>query len=170
MNKRRKDERAVEAPAMMIVIPVLVVLVLTLIDVGNMVRIRMTVENIARDTARSAAADGGNFNARTNTIGGEWDDINRDALWRNGRCTLSDCIDGRQATLECNQVTPANGGSTYNANVAQRAGDLISCTAYYPYEAINKGLLNSPLGLGMGSLLKPFTITQTARAETGTNG
>lgn len=168
--RTRGDERAVEAPAMMIVIPALVVLVLALIDIGNMMRVRMVVENLARDTARNAAADGGNYNARTNTIGGEWDDMALKAVFKNGHCRISRCLNNKAATLNCKQITPAGGGGVYTSNVANEAGDIVSCTLYYPYKPINAALLNSVMGLGMGRLLHDFTITESARAETGVNG
>lgn len=160
LNRRHGDreERGAEALAMLIVVPFLVVLVLALIDVGNMMMTRMVVENLARDTARSAAADGGNDNPRTNMLGQPWDVHAFKQLWKNGHCVPSACIGGQKPSLTC---TPT---------IAQQAGDLITCTVNYPFKPINGDLLSGPLGLGMGHLLKPFTITVSARAETGSQG
>ncbi len=166
----RADERGVEIPAMIIVLPVLMVLVLGLIDVGMAVRTRIVVENITRDAVRQAAADGGNFNPRTNQDGVPRDALALRALWGDRGCQPSGCLPGQRPTIDCTLVTPAGGGPSYRSNVAQRAGDVITCTTFYPYKAINKALLDGPLGLGIGSMLRVFTVTSSARAETGANG
>lgn len=173
---RRKDEKAAEAVAMIFVIPVLVILVLGLIDVGMMFRARMLVENIARDAVRGAAADGGVYNPRTNTTGVDWETWAEDRLYKNHKCTIGQCADGQVPTIDCN----GHGGSTdagmetptgghYTGNVVNMAGDTITCVIDYPYKPINGALLNGPLGLGIGTLLKPFHIEVTARSETGDN-
>lgn len=164
--RRAREERGVEAAAMLIVLPVLVVLVLALIDVGQIVRTRMLVENVARDTARQAAADGGNYNPRTNTTGREWSRVGYRSLYADGSCTFSACRGNQKPVIDCETITRPN-GSTYRSNVAGQAGDLITCNVSYPYKPINGPLLNSPFGLGFGSLLKPFDVSASARAETG---
>ena len=166
---QRRDERGIETVATLIMIPFLFVLVMGLVDIGLMFRARMAVESIARDAARGAAADGGNYWARTNSLGDEWDDWAKSRMWSNrSGCTISRCLDNEQVSVNCRQVTPLGGGTPRNFNVAQQAGDVITCTVYYPYKGYNKGLLDSPFGLGMGSFLKPFDISVSARAETGT--
>lgn len=152
---------------MIFVIPVLVVLVLALIDVGMMFRTRMVVENIARDAVRNAAADGGNLNPRTNTIGGPWDEYALDRLWDGHACTVGACKDGDEPSVDCTRLTSASGAPMGHGNVARKAGVVITCTVHYPYKPINGALLNSPIGLGMGSLLKEFNFEVSARAETG---
>lgn len=157
---RRRDERAVETAAMLIVLPILIVLVLTLIDVGLSLRTRMLVENAARDGARGVAADGGNYNPRTasnNLPAGGWSDVVMGELWDGTGCRFSRCSE--RPTVNC---TP---------QVVAQSGDIVSCQVTYFPKAINGGLLNSPLGLGMGALLpETITITAQARAETGDNG
>lgn len=162
----RRDERGAEAVAMIFVIPVLVVLVLGLVDVGVMFQNRMAVENVVRDAARNAAADGGNYNKRTNSTGKQWDDVAFRTLYSGNKCQLGSCQPGKRPTVNCTKITSVSGG-VYNSNTVARAGDVITCRATYPYKPINGPLLNGPLGLGIGTLLKPFTFEVSARSETG---
>lgn len=167
ISRNRDDERGVEAVAMLIVIPVLCVLIFALIDIGMMIRTRVAVENVARDTVRRAASDGGNFNPRTNPYGKAWDTIALDTLYKSGKCTQSKCTS--KPTVNCRRVTPPT-GAAYTSNTVRKSGDLLTCTVTYPYKPINGALLNSKMGLGFGKMLGPFTVTMTARAETGTQG
>lgn len=166
MRRVRNEESGVETMAMLIVLPVIVVLILALVDVGYMMRTRMVVENAARDAARGAAADGGNYWSRTNHTGIAWDTRLYRQLYA-GHCTTSQCSGA--PSVSCTRITNASGG-VYSSNVAQHSGDIITCTVYYPYRGFNQGLLNSPFGLGMGKLIRPFTVTASARAETGVQG
>ena len=155
IRNRKPDERGAEIAAMLFVLPVLLVLVIGLIDIGFALRTRMLVENAARDGARGVAADGGNLNPRTNSNGVAWNNRVRNQLW-NGSCTMSNCSGA--PTVTC---TP---------EVVNRSGDMVSCTIVYSYRGLNADLLNSPMGLGMGSFIKPFTVTSSARAEVGRTG
>lgn len=166
--RNRDDERGVEAIAMIIVVPVLCVLIFALLDIGLMVRARVSVENINRDTVRRAAADGGNYNPKVNTSKKTWDSIALGTLWKDGKCTQSKCT--AKPTVNCKQVTLVTGPVLSNSNVAYQAGDLITCKIHYPYKPINGALLNGPLGFGFGKMLGPFDIVTSARAETGTRG
>jgi Flp pilus assembly protein TadG len=168
MARHRRDERGVETIAMIIVIPVLCVLIFALLDIGLMLRARVSVESIARDTVRSAAADGGNYNKRTNTIGRRWDAVALSSMYVSGKCTQSNCSGA--PTVSCRTVRSASNGAVYISDVAYKAGDLITCKVTYPYKPINSALLNGPLGMGFGKMLGPFTIQVSARAETGTQG
>jgi hypothetical protein len=166
-RRRRKDERGAEAVAMIFVIPVLIVLVLALVDVGMMFRSRMLVENITRDAARNAAAEGGNFNPRTNYSGKAWDDSAFQRLYREGKCTVGNCKEGKVPSVDCTFQSTPEGSPLPKSNVVRKAGDIVTCKTYYPYKAINSELLNGPIGLGMGTLLKEFNVDVSARAETG---
>lgn len=168
LKRTRKDERGVEAAAMIFVLPVLIILVIGLIDIGWMIKTRMVVQNIAQDAVRAAAADGGNWNPRTNDQGTAWDQWALNRLWDGSHCTQSSC--DRRPTVNCAQVTLVGETAPRGLQMAPRAGDLISCTVVYPYKPINEPLLNSPMGLGIGSMLKDFTITVSYRSEVGTAG
>lgn len=168
--RKTRDERGAETVAMLFVIPVLIVLVLALIDVGMMFRARMLVENVYRDAARGAAADGGNMNPRTNTMGDvAWDQWGYTRLYDGSKCRIAACKpDAGPPTIDCQTLTsPSN--AEFRGNVAPQAGWLITCSGHYPYKPINSALLNGPLGLGFGRLLKEFDVEVSARAETGAN-
>lgn len=174
-RKSRREESGMETIAMVIVIPFIVVLIFALIDIGRLFQTRMLVDNIARDTVRQVAVDGGDYNPRTNTIGHSWTKEAQAQLTKNGNCLHSLCQHGKLPKIDCSFVTapggtpptPANPTGSH-ASVVPKQGYTVSCVVTYPYRAFNQTLLNSPvLGLGMGSLIKPFTIVESARAETG---
>lgn len=156
---------------MLFVIPVMVVLVLALIDVGMMFRNRMLVENVARDAVRGAAADGGVENSRTSGV--NWESYAEQRLFANGACQIGQCKDGKPVIVDCTGDEDARAGMRtpqgvrYTGNTVNYAGDTITCTIAYPYKPINGPLLNGPIGLGMGNLLKEFDVTVSARSETG---
>jgi Flp pilus assembly protein TadG len=155
--RARRDERGVETAAIMIVLPTLIVLIFALLEFGFMIQTRMAVENTSRDTVRRIAADGGNLNPRTNAIGRPWSQEAMTALYSGGQCKPSRC--DKPPVVTC---TPT---------VAGRAGEVVTCKITYYYRPLNKALLDSPIGLGMGRLITtPFQVTSSARAETGAGG
>lgn len=171
---RRREERGAETVAMLFVIPVMVILVFALLDVGMMFRNRMLVENVARDAVRGAAADGGVLTTRTS--GTDWEQYARDRLMdSSGNCRIGQCDAGAHPLVDCSGndrpgtagMISAQTGQWYPGNTVQFAGDTITCIVEYPYKPINGPLLNSPMGLGMGGLLKDFKVSVTARSETG---
>lgn len=166
----RRKEDGVETAAMLIVLPLLVILVFALIDIAVMFTTRSQVAAVARDTVRSAAADGGNLNPKTTTTKKAWDSVGKTQLYSSGKCNYGRCQSGKKPTMDCSKITSVSSGTTYTAQVAKNTGDLITCTITYPYEGLNQGLLDSPMGLGFGTFLQPFTVSASSRAETGTNG
>ena len=165
--RNRRDERGVEAVAMIIVLPVMFILLLAMVEVGVSISARMSIENVMRDTVRHAAADGGNNWATTHTVANQkpWDQQAVNALYANGKCTFARCT--RAPTVDCTYITLMN-GNTLRSQVVNQAGDLITCKLTYHYRMINKRLLNSAIGLGTGKLVNDeFVINVSARAETG---
>lgn len=169
IGRRKRDERGAETVAMLFVIPVMVILVLALIDVGMMFRARMLVESVYRDAARGAASDGGNMFPRTNTSGhpAGWEGWAMDRMWKENHCTLSSCH--KAPDIDCKTVTSTSGVAR-TSQYAEFAGETITCEGHYAYKPINGPLLNGPIGLGMGNLLKEFDVSVSARAETGAQG
>jgi Flp pilus assembly protein TadG len=167
-QRLRSDERGIEAPAMIIVLPILFVLIIGLVDVGWMIKTRMVVDNIVSTAVKQAAADGGNYNPQT-MISGQpsWSDVAMNQLWDGSSCKQSAC-DARP-TVDCTLITRPN-GTQYRSNVVIDAGDVITCSVNYPYRPISGALLRGPMGLGIGGMLDPFTLTSTARSEIGTSG
>ena len=152
----RDDETGVEAASLIFVVPLLVVFILGLLDYGLMIQTRLGVTSVVRNAARAAAYDGGNYNPRLNRTGAGRDTLANRDLVSSSVCTLGHCLAGQLPRIVC---APA---------IVRSAGDPVSCTVTYPYKPINGPLLDSPIfGLGIGSLLHPFTVTSVARAETG---
>ena len=172
---RNHDERgASEFASALMVFPVLFMLIIGSVEIGMYVQTRMRVENIARDAVRQVAADGGNYNPRTVRSGAiavdkeyyKW-------LVEGNKCKLSKCSkqEGHAAlpTINCKHVLTAKGESQYPKSIVDNAGDTVICKVWYPYEPIAGGLMKGPLGLGIGSILQPFPVEESARAETGGN-
>lgn len=167
LGRRRHNERGSEFAAAIIVFPVLFVLIIGSIEVGFYVRTRMLTENIARDAARQVAVDGGNYNPRTNTTSLRVDVSAAKALTNGSKCKLSSCT--APPTISCNKITNA-AGSVYYSDLVSYAGETVTCTVNYHYKPLASALMNGPLGLGIGNLLQPFVVQESARAETGTRG
>lgn len=155
---RKHDERgSAEFATALMVLPVLFVLIVGTIEIGFYVQTRMRVENIARDAARQVAAGGGNNNEHTsmsiNPV-----DVDAQKLLSNGtKCRLSQC-----------EAPPK---ITCAPKVVSMAGDTVTCTVQYHYKKLSGALLDGPLGLGIGGIIgKDFTVTESARSETGLNG
>lgn len=167
LRRRRAvhDERGVESVAIIFVIPMLAVLIFGLVDIGFMFNNRMLYANALRDGVRSAAADGGLLNPRTtDTPGISWTTKIRNSVYAGGTCKFGKCTSA--PTITCRETTSA-GVAVADPNVADRAGNLLTCDMRVPYKPINGGLLNSGMGLGLGGIVEPFTVTATARFETG---
>jgi Flp pilus assembly protein TadG len=172
---RKHDERgSAEFATALMVIPVLFVLIVGTIEIGFYVQTRMRVENIARDAARQVAAGGGNYNERTIADGDlAMDQLAKQKLWNGSKCKLSQCGEGADAgepSIDCRQVTRLD-GSTYPADKVVMSGETVTCTVHYHYRKLSGGLLDGPLGLGIGGIVKQdFTVNESARSETGTDG
>jgi Flp pilus assembly protein TadG len=157
--RRARGERGVEAMTMIIAMPFLLVMILALVDIGMMFKTRLQVEGITADAARAVAFEGGNNNPRLNTTPGTTiADRYEVRMWdaAHNRCALSLCRENVRPSITC---SPA---------VTTRAGEEVQCTTSYQYRGYNQGLLNSPLGMGLGRLIRPFTTQVYSRAETGT--
>ena len=151
---RPRDESAVEAITMTLMVPFLIVLVLGLLNVGFYMRTRLLVDNVLTQSARAAAFDGGNYNPRLNTTGKSRSQIAYSLLYTTGRgCRLSPCRPGTPVVT----CTPT----------LARIGENITCHVVYPYKAISQALFDQPvLGLGLGKIFRTINITVTARSET----
>lgn len=132
-------------------VPILLWLIFSLIDVSLYFQARTSVQNVARDAARQSSIWGGNQSSLR-----PFDE----SVSQNARNALFDeetdtCIPGA-----CSEVPTVN----CTPNVTSYAGDTVSCTISYTYRPVYSG---NPF-TGFGSLLNsPIVITETSRAETG---
>jgi|GEM_PF-6769056 len=174
---RKHDERgSAEFATALMVLPVLFILIVGSVEMGFYVQTRMRVENIAREAARQVAAGGGNQNERTAASAAEIDDLAYTAMVTGGKCKLSQCAADPSKgymqplpTIDCTKVTPVTGPS-YRNNKVKLAGSTVTCVVRYPYKGLSGGLMDGTLGLGIGGIMKPFEVSESARAETGTDG
>lgn len=154
LRSRARGERGSgELITAMIIIPVILALILSLIDMALYMQARSHVSSAARDGARMVAIYGGNNNPALQPpgFGGKTvQRVIRDRLWNGSRCTLSHCTS--QPTVRC---TPS---------VTTRAGEQVECSVTYRYRSLYG---NSPLNIFKGVTGKAFTMQGTARAETG---
>jgi Flp pilus assembly protein TadG len=165
-NKSGSNERGAEAAAMIIVLPVLIVLILSLIDIGLMFRTRIVIQNEVNGAVRAMAAEGGNLNPRATADNIAWSTKLRNRIANtNNTCRISTCVAGQLVTVDCNDIISPTGALRTADNTTNANGEYVRCTVRYPYRAINQRLLSSPLGLGMGRVTQPFTVQITARSE-----
>lgn len=148
-SKRRKERGDSEVITALMVIPLVVWLIFSLIDVSLYMQARSEVQNVARDAARQVAIYGGN-DSRLNPFGKTISQAAFDRLYQNGKCTASKCVEPPKVTC-----TP----SSTNAS-----GQQVVCTITYRYSAIYG---NNPISGFAGFLGSSFTVSETARAETG---
>lgn len=144
------------------VFPIIFVLLLGTVSVGMYFSTRGAVTAIARDAAQAMAAYGEDCPV-PDVIPGKAKCFSEQAeqrLWAAGKCTLSSCDSRPRVTC-----STADGGP-----VVRYVGEVVTCTVDYPYRGINRTLLNSPMGLGIGSLLKPYTVEGSSIAEVGADG
>lgn len=160
LQKRRKDESGLsEAATAIIVLPVLLVTLFVMLDVGFNMRSRAMLDIIVQDTVRGVALDGGNMNPRTNSNGTPWSD-------RGYQLLQEACTNG---TIRCAGSPPQ---ITFNCqpNITAQVGDVVACTAEFTYDVISP-LSTGDLGLGLQGLYDdPVVVTVQSRASTGTGG
>lgn len=168
-HHKHNERGSAEFATALMVFPVLFVLIIGSIEIGFYVQTRMRVENIAREAARSVAADGGNYNIATNTSGKIDAKAQLALTGDHSFCKLSKCTKAPKIT--CDHITRLS-GAKYNSQRVDYAGETVTCEVLdYPYKGLSGGLMDAPvLGLGIGSILKPFTVRESARSETGKLG
>lgn len=149
LRKRRKEKGSADIIVIMLTLPLIIFLIVSLIDVSLYFQARTQVHNATRDAVREAAIWGG-VNSPLNPTGTTVTTSLKNKLWQDGRCTPGQCQ--KAPTVSC---TP---------NRTTRAGQELRCTTTYYYRTISK---TNPI-TGFGNLTsRSFTITETARSETG---
>lgn len=134
----------------LLVLPMIIWLIFSTIDVSLYMNTRSSVQNAARDAARQVAVYGGD-NSRLNPYAPNTVALTaRNTLWNGSKCTPSACKQAPEVTC-----TPT---------IVAKAGDVVSCTIKYYYTTAASG---NPISGFAGFLNKPFTVTETARAEVG---
>lgn len=144
----RHAERGMsEVAAAIVVIPLMIALIFTLLEVGINLHFRSRVDAIVADTLRGVSHDGANYDVRTYTgpraygsADQGWQAWGQDQL--RALCGDSRCGTRPRPTLSCTPV-----------DLQQYAGEEAQCTARFTYKPITGGLLNNPvMNLGFGGL------------------
>lgn len=174
-GRAREDERGGDTIfAILFIMPLMMVLTFALVDIGVMFADRFAVTNVLRDAARGVAAYGSDgplpwAPPPANTISFSEQATRR--LWNDetGKCRYGPCQSGERPQVVCGRMDEQ--GNLLGRS-ALAAGDTVGCRVVgeYPYKSVTGGLLDTPLGLGLGGVVSPFPVWVTARAETGLQG
>lgn len=157
--KARRNEReqgASELIQTLLMLPLAIFMILAMIDVGLFFQARTTVQNSARDAARQVAMWGG-LNTRLTPSGYNVENALYKSLYntKTKKCTYGRCSSAPKVSCK---VVNGGGGGTY----ATSAGQDVYCRVTYSYNPISdNGFLH------FDKILKPFTIEEHARTETG---
>lgn len=148
---RQNDSGSGEVIATLFMTPIVLWLIFSLIDVSAYFQARTSVQNAARDGARQVAIWGGNnspLNPTTQSVA----QITKNNIYNasTGKCTPGACKQPPKVTCTPDRTA--------------QAGQQVSCTIVYYYQPAASG---NPFTGFTGFLNNSFTITETARAETG---
>lgn len=158
-GKRKAEEGLSEAATAIIVLPILLVTLFVMLDVGFNMRSRAMLDIIVQDTVRGVALDGGNMNPRTNSNGVSWSE-------RGYQLLAEACTNG---TIRCEGGT-SNISFNCTPTMASQVGDVVSCRGEFTYDVISP-LSQGTFGLGLQSLYDdPVVVTVQSRSSTGTAG
>lgn len=148
-NWRLGERGAGEMAAAIVVIPLMIALVFTLIEVAVAMHYRTRVDSVVQDTVRGVANDGAVYSVRTYTgprgsryeqSNRGWQEYGQEALTALCGTNSTRCDD--PPTITCSPAT-----------LGEFAGETASCTATFYYKPVTGGLLDNPvMNLGFGGL------------------
>lgn len=149
LKKRYEEKGASDIVVVLLMLPIVVWLLLSLIDVGLYFQTRTLVQNVARDAAREASIWGGNnspLNPSSKSVAAQA----RDRLWDGNQCIGANCEKAPQVSCTPNRTT--------------NAGQTITCqVTFFPTSVAPGNPISAFQSITDGS----FTIRETARSETG---
>lgn len=192
LSRSRSDERGGDMIwTVLFVIPFMLIITFLMVDLGTMFATRSAVTNVLRDTVRQVSAYGSNCEAgecpyapppASNGISFSQQAQNRLRSGPNGTCTFGPCFADQPIVVQCGRAEYLSGIAGDYTNVVIRpfgdpasdpitVGTPIGCevVAKYPYKGVTGGVLNTPLGAGLGGLVGPFPAKVTGTTETGNN-
>lgn len=163
---KRNERGSAELVTTLMLMPLLILVILALIEISVYMQTRTSVQNALADATRQVAAYGGD-NTRLNPNAGQPISTQlSNALYRNGRCTYSNCETGKKPVVRCGVVasTAANGIPSFSGvGYATSPGQEVACYVTYPY----KGVTGGGWLLGFESIAKPFSLVEYSRTEVG---
>lgn len=144
-----KEDGAAELINALLVIPILIILVFSIFNVGSYFISMSQVTEITQNAARQVAIYGGENSNIAKVKNGETISTSlKNDLYESGKCTVGTCKE--PPVVNC---TKFNG---------VQPGDLVSCEVTYTYKSMLSGL---DFGIS-GILEQPRTIKQTSVSET----
>lgn len=151
LRARRRDENGNDVITSVFMLPLIIGLIVTMIDVSTYFQARSEVQNITKNAARTIALVGGNSaKIPLNNLGKTPSDIARSQLWDGSKCLPTAC--SAAPTVTC---TP---------NIARSLNQTVTCTTVYRYQSAGGALVQ---WLGFGDLLSvPIRAVETTRSET----
>lgn len=144
---RKEDRGASDIITILFLLPILLLLIFSMIDLSLYVMARSTVQGVARDGARQVAMWGGNESSLRGKASAPTANMKTALVHGNGNCKPSACT--KAPVIQC---TPKQ---------TSAAGDNVSCSVTYSYRSVtgNYSLFSALTN-------QSFTVTQTSRAET----
>jgi Flp pilus assembly protein TadG len=166
LNKNKNNEDgAGELYSALVVIPIMIILLVSIIDVGGYYLAAGRVADMAKEASRQVAIYGGSDSTLSvNKLGTSVSSNLSSLLYKNGSCTQSRCT--KPPVVTC---TTKNGGA---AGLIQ-PGDYVNCTVRYSFDSVLSNVVPTaagPLNLGIVSFLEDEKeIIQYSVAETWGN-
>jgi len=167
INRARDESGMGEVVAMIFIIPLLVGLLFTMIEVSIHLHMRSQVENVINTATAGAAEDGGNDWARSNKLGQPWD------TWATSQ--IDDICGSRCDIVSPPECTPDIVDSLpYATSAYTPAGQdgFVRCSARVKFNALTgPAFTTGPLGFGIGRVANSeATISMelpASRSESG---
>jgi len=164
-----QERGAGEMAAAIVVIPLMIALVFTLIEVAVAMHYRSRVDSVVQDVVRGVANDGAVYNSRTYTgprgsgfeqDGRGWQEYGQRAL--EELCGTNSTRCKQAPTITCTPTT-----------LGIYAGDVASCTVNFYYKPVTGSLLDNPvMNLGFGGLWSDngYSLTIESITRVGAGG
>lgn len=155
LKTKRSKESGSDVVAVVMLIPIIVILLFTMIDVSYYFQARSAVISATKDGARMTALFGGSSqNIPLNNTGKDTSAVIIGKIWNGVGCIPSQC--NQQPWASC---TPAK---------ALTLGQQISCRTTYSYKPMSGNLAEL---IGFGAILNvPIDIVEFTQSETYYNG
>jgi Flp pilus assembly protein TadG len=163
LKRRNNEDGAAELYSAMIVIPILLILLVSIIDVGSYYLSVGRVADVTKEASRQVAIYGGSDSAmsRSKLAGSTVQQKLLGMLWDGKNCTQSRCTKAPVVTCS-NTLSGAFG--------VLQPGDYVNCKVEYYYDSIlgnQIGTAAGPLDFGLTTFLEQKkVITQVSVSET----
>lgn len=155
-SRNKNEDGASEFINALVILPVLIILVFSVFNVGSYFVAMSQVSDVAKEMTRKVAIYGGDDSelTRANNSGEKLSTTLKNALWQNGKCTYSACT--QAPTVTCTKYS--------GAGLQLKPGDTVNCSVTYFFKSRLSGA-----DFGISSFMEPEggkQIIQYSVAET----